>query len=94
MQVLAFCDVLFEKLMESGTDYPLPRMLAIVESDEFYREWMFDDCWFGFDLFEDGDRSGWFVLIRKGNDVHRSRSRFDREYHESVDSVIAIVMGV
>lgn len=93
MQVLAFCDTLSKALIKAEISYSLPEMLTIAETDEFYLEWIFDYYRFGFDFLEDGSNSGWFVLIKKGDDTYRFRSRFDWDYRKAVDCAITTIKG-
>ena len=94
VQVSEFIDVFYEMMMKAQVDHPLPEMLVIREPDEFYLEWMFDNCRLGFDFLEDSDYSGWFILIRREEDMYRSRSKFNRDYHKAVDFVIAMIVGL
>lgn len=91
MQVSEFYDILSDGLKRADIDFPLPEMLSIIGPDEFYLEWIFDDRRFGFVFLEDGSKSGCFILIRRDDDVYRTRFKFNRDYHKAVDCVISTI---
>lgn len=93
-QFREFCGCLGEGLRGIGYYGELPPFHLTSEEDELYMEWIFDGCRFGFDFYEDPVDSGWFVLRKDGNGMHRRHSKFGGSYDEAVKAVTDFLEGL
>ncbi|MDO5862164.1 MAG: hypothetical protein Q4Q58_05175 [Thermoplasmata archaeon] len=90
-QVESFYSCLSSGLAGFDLGAGLPRFYITQDDEEFYLEWIFDFCRFGFDFYTEPSDSGWFALIRTDGDFHRHNSKFNGDYREAVDYALAVI---
>lgn len=90
-QAEAFYAYLSAGIHEHGLLSALPVFYTVMEDDEFYLEWIFDRCRFGFDFYENERDSGWFMVMEQIDGTSRFHSRFNGDYHKAVEYALFVI---